>query len=127
MTTVPPQLHMRETDATVTSMMVGDLVRQALDPERDPWDLALVQRDRVWDHVRVARLLDSLLVGYPIGSILLCRLRGRTNGTTPALDRNHRVRDIPFSTWQLIDGQQRLSALSALFAELPGHGAYFPT
>ena len=33
----------------------------------DPWQLALVQRSLVWDEVRIARLLDSLLAGYPIG------------------------------------------------------------
>lgn len=29
------------------------------------WHLALVQRDLVWDHVRMRYLLDSLLESYP--------------------------------------------------------------
>jgi hypothetical protein len=39
-----------------------------------PWRLALVQRDLVWDDVRMARLLDSMLAGYPIGTLLVCRV-----------------------------------------------------
>ena len=38
------------------------------------WNLALVQRDEVWDDVRMRQLADSLLAGYPIGSILLSQL-----------------------------------------------------
>jgi hypothetical protein len=96
-----------------------------LDPERDPWDLAIVQRDRVWDHVHVARLLDSLLVGYPIGSILLCRLRDAPSPTVPALDREHRVRDVLASDWQLLDGQQRTNALTTLFSDVSEQGTYY--
>ena len=60
--------------ASVESMSVSDLIRQRLDPD-DPWELALVQRHLVWDEVRMARLLDSLLAGYPIGSLLVCRVQ----------------------------------------------------
>jgi hypothetical protein len=39
----------------------------------DPWRLALVQREEVWDVERMARRLDSLLARYPVGASLLCR------------------------------------------------------
>ena len=53
---------------------VRELVRRRIGAESDSWDLALVQRAEVWDQVRMRHLLDSLLAGYPIGSILLCRV-----------------------------------------------------
>lgn len=46
----------------VEAVSVADLIRKRLDPD-DPWRLALVQRHIVWDEVRMARLLDSLLRG----------------------------------------------------------------
>jgi hypothetical protein len=80
---------------------VGELLRIRMGDDR--WQLALVQRDEVWDVERMGRLLDSLLAGYPVGALLLCRtdkapskvidvtrvrrscerrLRGRTNSLT---------------------------------------------
>lgn len=53
---------------------VRELVLRRAGWEPDPWDLALVQRAEVWDAVRMRHLLDSLLAGYPIGAILLCRV-----------------------------------------------------
>lgn len=52
----------------------GELVRRRTGGSADPWQLALVQRNVVWDEVRMARLLDSLLAGYPIGGLLVCRI-----------------------------------------------------
>ena len=50
---------------------VGELLRNRMGGDR--WHLALVQRDEVWDVERMGRLLDSLLAGYPVGALLLCR------------------------------------------------------
>ena len=52
-----------------------DLVRRRTGALPDEWQLALVQRDVKWDEVRIASLLDSLLSGYPIGALLVCRVR----------------------------------------------------
>ena len=62
------------TTPTSSATSVAELIARRLD-EHDPWRLALVQRHLVWDEVRMAHLLDSLLAGYPIGSLLVCRVR----------------------------------------------------
>lgn len=91
---------------------VKDLVRHRLD-DADRWQLQLVQRDVVWDQVRVRQLLDSLLRGYPIGSILLCRvLEGSVTKGGHDVDS-----DAPL----ILDGQQRINALYSAFTE---HGTY---
>ena len=54
---------------------VSDILRKRLD-SADPWMLALVQREAVWDEYRIARLLDSLLRHYPVGTLVLCQSRG---------------------------------------------------
>jgi hypothetical protein len=79
-----------EHDAYVERTSVADLIARRLD-EDDPWRLALVQRHLVWDEVRMAHLLDSLLAGYPIGSLLVCRVRQeahvlRESGVTRVAD-----------------------------------------
>ncbi|MCD6124882.1 DUF262 domain-containing protein, partial [bacterium] len=35
------------------------------------------QRDFVWDKVKAARLLDSVLKGYPIGNLILWKTKDR--------------------------------------------------
>src|SRR5690554_2958109 len=61
-----------ENRALVETYSVGNLVRQQQGVDSDPWLFALVQRDISWDEVRMKGLLDSLILGYPIGSLLLC-------------------------------------------------------
>jgi hypothetical protein len=86
---------------------VGELLRIRMGGDR--WHLALVQRDEVWDVERMKRLLDSLLAGYPVGALLLCR----TEMASTVIDRDadeETVRDAR-GAYQLLDGQQRLNAL----------------
>jgi hypothetical protein len=82
----------------------------------DPWRLALVQRSEVWDELRIAKLLDSLLAGYPIGTLLVCRLRQKSI----VIERTANGRSVgpaaPGSC-QLLDGQQRVNAIVSLFSE----------
>ncbi len=66
-------------DEVVAPISVRDLVRAQLGLDEDPWELALVQRDLVWKQDRMVGLLDSLLAGYPIGSLLLCRVEQETD------------------------------------------------
>lgn len=87
---------------------VGDLLRIRRSDER--WHLALVQRDEVWDVDRMRRLLDSLLAGYPVGALLLCR----TGATSQVIKREggrSEVAEAEPGAWQLLDGQQRINAL----------------
>ena len=98
----------------IVPLSVGEIVATAVDGVDDPWRLSLVQRDLVWTDTQVRYLLDSLLFGYPIGSLLLCRVshdgavlerRGDVRHTAAARD----------DEWQLLDGQQRVNALVRLF------------
>ena len=113
----------REFDARVEATSIADLIGRRLD-EHDPWRLALVQRHLVWDEVRMAHLLDSLIAGYPIGSLLVCRVRQaghvlRESGGTRKAER------ASAGTWQLLDGQQRVNALIALFTEHGRFGRFY--
>ena len=87
---------------------VGELLRNRMGGDR--WQLALVQRDEVWDVERMKRLLDSLLAGYPVGALLLCRSEEPSKVIDRAADEDT-VRAAPVGAYQLLDGQQRLNAL----------------
>lgn len=107
----------------VAAKSVRDLVRPQLGLDEDPWELALVQRDLVWKQDRMVSLLDSLLAGYPIGSLLLCRVQQETDarqlGTTQGQERR-----VAAGTPQLVDGQQRAYALLSIFTG-KGHGTFY--
>ena len=87
---------------------VGELLQIRRSDER--WHLALVQRDEVWDVDRMRRLLDSLLAGYPIGALLLCRTQKDSQIIT-RLAGASTVSPAVAGSWQLLDGQQRINAL----------------
>lgn len=109
-----PQSH----DARATSVKafsVADVVAIRLDGDGKQWRLSLVQRAAVWDETKVRYLLDSLLCGYPIGSLLLCSVRAEGN---VLVERDGvRIREeAAEGEWQLLDGQQRVNALVQLFS-----------
>ena len=92
--------------------------------ERREYVLPAIQREFVWWHWQIARLFDSLMQGYPIGSFLFWRVRRdsiekykfydfmlhyheRNNWRLPALGSV--TRD---EITAVLDGQQRLNALN---------------
>src|SRR3954454_21537581 len=93
----------------VKVISVRDLVRQRIGDTPDRWHLALVQRSLVWDDVRMRFLLDSLLAGYPIGSLLVCQVTGQSRVMRIDDEQRQAVRAAP-DVWQLVDGQQRINA-----------------
>ncbi|MCA9533977.1 MAG: DUF262 domain-containing protein, partial [Myxococcales bacterium] len=103
-----------ETDI-VRGYSVADLVNIRVTGGGAAWQLSLVQRGAVWDALKVRYLMDSLLAGYPIGSMLLCRVaRGGNVLVSEGGLRTRREADE--SVLQLLDGQQRMNALAQLFA-----------
>lgn len=105
------------------AVSVGKILQMRKGVLPDPWKLALVQRDLVWDEQRVARLLDSLLAGYPIGNLLLCK----APGITTVLEEQGTTRvavEVP-GAWHLLDGQQRVHALATLFSSFPGKPIFY--
>lgn len=86
--------------------------------KRDGLTLALVQRPPVWKEEQVARLLDSLLRGYPIGSLLLVSAEGLLTCRLLDYDPDSgRLYNQPTNGSEaLLDGQQRILAICSLFA-----------
>ena len=78
------------------------------------WTLAVAQRAFEWDTIRVSNLVDSILRGFPIGSLLVAEHRGPHYRLNDA----RRFRDLVSDdgeTTQLLDGQQRCRAILATF------------
>ena len=85
----------------------------------EQWYLGIVQRDEVWKPEQRVNLLDSLLKAYPIGSILLGRSGDSTETTTVYVkdETGHRAEEeVTADTWQILDGQQRMSTLASIFS-----------
>jgi hypothetical protein len=79
--------------------------------ERGELRLPEMQRRYVWRSTRVRDLLDSLYRGYPSGAILLWE----TDEAIPLQDFALEQKTNPYqSTRLLLDGQQRLTSLSAV-------------
>jgi len=84
--------------------------------ERGQLRLPEMQRRYVWRSPRVRDLLDSLYRGYPSGAILLWE----TNEDVPLQDFGVPQKDNPYQNTQLLlDGQQRLTSLSAVIRGEP--------
>jgi len=76
--------------------------------------LPMFQRDFVWDKEQSAKLIDSILKGYPIGTFILWKTR-EALGTVKDIG-NHRLPDTPKGDYAqyILDGQQRITSLYAI-------------
>jgi hypothetical protein len=84
--------------------------------ERGELRLPEMQRRYVWRSTRVRDLLDSLYRGYPSGAILLWE----TDEKVPMQEMAVSQQANPYqSTRLLLDGQQRLTSLSAVIRDEP--------
>jgi hypothetical protein len=84
--------------------------------ERGELRLPEMQRRYVWRSTRVRDLLDSLYRGYPSGAILLWE----TDEAVPLQEFGVKQQANPYkSTRLLLDGQQRLTSLSAVIRGEP--------
>lgn len=84
--------------------------------ERGELRLPEMQRQYVWRSPRVRDLMDSLYRGYPSGAILLWE----TNEAVPLQDMAVAQAANPYAaTRLLLDGQQRLTSLSAVIRGQP--------
>ncbi|MFC1497765.1 DUF262 domain-containing protein [Verrucomicrobiota bacterium] len=91
-----------------STMTVGELVNKI---QRGELVLPEIQRRYVWRATRVRDLLDSLYRGYPSGSILLWE----TDQAVPTQKMGVGQEEAPTeSKLLLLDGQQRLTGLSAV-------------
>src|SRR6266700_6362808 len=84
--------------------------------QRGELRLPEMQRRYVWQATRVRDLLDSLYRGYPSGAILLWE----TDEDVPMEEMAVGQRDSPYASSRLLlDGQQRLTSLSAVIRGEP--------
>ena len=84
--------------------------------ERGELRLPEMQRRYVWRSTRVRDLLDSLYRGYPSGAILLWE----TDETVPLQEFGVEQQENPYQSKRLLlDGQQRLTSLSAVIRGAP--------
>src|SRR6202795_1503733 len=84
--------------------------------ERGELSLPEMQRRYIWRSTRVRDLLDSLYRGYPSGAILLWE----TDEDVPLQNFAVAQEKNPYqSTRLLLDGQQRLTSLSAILRGKP--------
>ncbi len=91
---------------------VGHLVDMV---QRGELRLPEMQRRYVWTATRVRDLLDSLYRGYPSGTVLVWE----TDQEQPTRDLAVAQEKTPFSPKLLLDGQQRLTSLSAVIRGEP--------
>lgn len=85
--------------------------------------LPAIQREFVWSSSQIEMLFDSLMQGYPIGSMLLWRVNGKNTknqrfyGILKKYRERYQIRSEEISTKNIpsfevvLDGQQRLTAL----------------
>lgn len=94
--------------------------------------LPAIQRDFVWDPRRIYLFLDSLMRGYPIGTLLFWNTRQRVqyrvfdNEVIEDMRYTYRIKPEGRRGTMVLDGQQRLQSLYlALEGELNGKRLYF--
>ena len=99
-----------------TNIKVSELVNKV---QRRELTLPEMQRRYVWPATRVRDLLDSLYRGYPSGTILVWE----TDEEMPTRELAVRATRTPTTSQKmlLLDGQQRVTSLSAILADEPVH------
>lgn len=85
-----------------------------LDIDSGQIKLPMFQREFVWDKEQSARLIDSLLKGYPIGTFIFWKTREALRSVKDI--GNHSLPEPPKSDYAqyILDGQQRITSLYAI-------------
>ncbi|HVM60431.1 MAG TPA: DUF262 domain-containing protein [Verrucomicrobiae bacterium] len=76
------------------------------------------QRGFIWDQDQVVKLIDSVYHNYPIGSILLWNSHERLKSTRNVAGFEIPDREVTYPVNYVLDGQQRLSTIYAVFCKL---------
>ena len=102
----------------------GDTIRETIKAiQRHEYVLPAIQREFVWKPEQTAKLFDSLMQGYPVGTLLLWRVDAESASKYRFYDfvRDYHERDNPHcprlptqraALTAVLDGQQRLTALN---------------
>lgn len=92
-----------------------------------------LQRDFVWKDVQIRLLLDSIMRGYPFGSLLFWNTqyvavpyREFVRDARPGLTFSTKMKDVGRRLTMVLDGQQRLQSLFlAIYGSYDGRRLYF--
>ena len=102
----------------------GDTIQKTIEAiQKHEYVLPAIQREFVWKPEQIAKLFDSLMQGYPVGTLLLWRVDAESAGKYSFYDfvRDYHERDNPHcprlpvqraALTAVLDGQQRLTALN---------------
>ncbi|WP_449117794.1 GmrSD restriction endonuclease domain-containing protein [Pseudomonas viridiflava] len=76
--------------------------------------LPMFQREFVWDKEQSAKLIDSIIKGYPIGTFILWKTKETLRSVKDI--GNHKLPDTPKGDYAqyILDGQQRITSLYAI-------------
>jgi hypothetical protein len=76
--------------------------------------LPMFQREFVWDKEQSAKLIDSILKGFPIGTFIFWRTRDELRSYKEV--GNHKLPETPKGDYvqYILDGQQRITSLYAI-------------
>jgi hypothetical protein len=91
----------------INTISIGRVVKEAVIGKLD---IPEFQREFVWTKDQVKELLDSLIKGYPIGSLLIWDLNEYTSGKHVFEERT--------KDW-IVDGQQRIVSLCLIMSRRP--------
>lgn len=85
-----------------------------LDIDSGQIKLPMFQREFVWDKEQSAKLIDSILKGYPIGTFILWKTREALRSVKDI--GYHKLPDTPKGDYAqyILDGQQRITSLYAI-------------
>ena len=103
-----------------STMSIGPLMREI---ENNDYYLPAIQREFVWPQHKIEALFDSLLRGYPIGTMLSWKVEGKARydfqfyNLVHAFDvrKGHNTKVgkiVKDSVYGVLDGQQRMTALN---------------
>jgi len=101
-------------------MSIGPLMREV---ENNDYYLPAIQREFVWPQHKIEALFDSLLRGYPIGTMLRWKVEGESRQDFQFYELIHEfsIRDrhnqksgkiVKESVYGVLDGQQRMTSLN---------------
>ena len=92
---------------------VKELVEELL--KTKTYLLPTFQRDYVWDEEDVKEFIDSMIKGYPVGSIILWKPSRNVYENDPFSKPIIGEKDFNREVYYVIDGQQRLTTLLLMF------------
>ncbi len=102
---------------------LGEIVNNI---ENDSYKIPKFQRNFVWKNTDIESLGDSIVRGYPISSILTMPVNGSLRVSYSSINASVLIQqDTTGSGLYILDGQQRITSIARIFANLDQEKQYF--